>query len=97
LNEVHQQFIDAVKQGRGDRLANDPDLFTGLVWTGADGVKLGLADDFGSVDTVSREIIGTEKTVDFTPQENLLDRLSGKFGAAFGQALSSHFDTMLWQ
>ncbi len=95
LNEVHQQFIDAVKKGRGDRLKENPDLFTGLVWTGADGVKLGLADDFGSVDSVARNIIGTEQKVNFTPQENLLDRLSGKFGAAFGQALSSHFDAML--
>ncbi len=92
LNEVHQQFIEAVKKGRGDRLADHPDLFTGLVWTGVEGVKLGLADDFGSVDSVARNIIGTEKKVNFTPQENLLDRLSGKFGAAFAQALSSHFD-----
>lgn len=92
LDEVHQQFIDAVKKGRGDRLADNPDLFSGLVWTGVEGVKLGLADDFGSVDSVARDIIGTEQTVNFTPQENLLDRLTGKFGAAFGQALSNRFD-----
>lgn len=97
LDEVHQQFIDAVKKGRGERLANDPDLFSGLVWTGAQGIKLGLADDYGNVDSVARDVIGTEHKVDFTPQEKLLDRLTGKFGAAFGQALGSYVQSMSLQ
>jgi protease-4 len=89
VNEVHQQFIDAIRLGRGDRLKESEDVFSGLVWTGEQGVKMGLADDFGSVDSVARDIIGTEKTVNFTPQERLLDKLVGKLGASFGQALGS--------
>lgn len=93
LGQVHQQFIQAVKEGRGDRLkvAETPELFSGLVWTGAEGVKIGLADGFGSVDSVAREELGTEEKVNFTPQEHLMDRLAGKFGAHFGQAMSNMF------
>ncbi len=87
LNEVHQQFIDAVKTGRGDRLVETKDMFSGLVWTGSQGIKLGLADDFGSVDSVAREIIGTKKKLNFTPQERLIDKIAGKLGASFGHAL----------
>ncbi len=97
LDEVHQQFIDAVKQGRGERLKDSPDLFSGLVWTGAQGIKLGLADDIGSVASVAEKVIGAKKIVDFTPQERLLDRLAGKLGTAFGQAMSSHFNGMVFQ
>jgi len=89
VNDVHQQFIAAVRQGRGDRLVETEELFSGLVWTGAQGVKLGLADDFGSIDSVARDIIGAKETRNFTPQEALLDKLAGKFGASFGQALGS--------
>ncbi len=89
VNDVHQQFISAVRQGRGDRLVETEELFSGLVWTGAQGVKLGLADDFGSIDSVARDIIGAKETRNFTPQEALLDKLAGKFGASFGQALGS--------
>jgi protease-4 len=89
LNGVHQQFIDAVKAGRGKRLIVTKDTFSGLVWTGAEGVKLGLADGFGTVDSVAKDIIGTEETLDFTPQEQLFDKLAGKLGASFGHAFSS--------
>ncbi len=89
LAQVHQQFINAVKEGRGDRLADDDDLFSGLVWTGEQGVKLGLADDFGNDDSVAHDIIGAKKRVDFTVQERLLDRLVGKMGASFAHSLSS--------
>lgn len=89
LNDVHKQFIDAVKAGRGNRLVKSDNMFTGLVWTGAEGVKLGLADGFGTVDSIARDVIGTEETVDFTPQEQLFDKLAGKLGASFGHALSS--------
>ncbi|MGZ8151874.1 MAG: S49 family peptidase [Methylovulum sp.] len=89
LDQVHQQFISAVKTGRGDRLKETPELFSGLVWTGEAGVKLGVADDFGNDDYVARELIGAEKQVDFTQQDQLLDRIAGKLGASFGQAIGS--------
>ena len=89
LNQVHQQFINAVKQGRGNRLKESAEMFSGLVWNGEDGVKLGLADDFGSVDSVARTVLGTEEILNFTPREQLLDRLAGKFGASFAQAIGT--------
>lgn len=89
LDQVHQQFISAVKTGRGDRLKETPDMFSGLVWTGEAGVKLGLADDFGNEDKVAKDLIGAEKQVDFTRQERLIDRIAGKLGATFGQAIGS--------
>jgi protease IV len=89
LDQVHQQFIGAVKAGRGDRLKETPDMFSGLVWTGETGVKLGVADGFGNDDFVAKNIIGAEKLVDFTQQGNLMDKISGKLGASFGQAIGS--------
>lgn len=89
LDQVHEQFIAAVRQGRGDRLKETPEMFSGLVWTGEQGVDLGLADDFGSVDSVAREVIGAEEKVNFTPSQRLIDRLAGKFGASFAHAISA--------
>ena len=89
LDQVHQQFISAVKAGRGGRLKETTDMFSGLVWTGEEGVKLGIADGFGNDDYVAREIIGAEELVDFTRQEQFLDRIAGKLGASFGQAIGS--------
>ncbi len=91
LDQVHQQFIGAVREGRGKRLkeTDAPEMFSGLIWTGTEGVRLGLADDFGSVDSVARDQLGTEEKVNFTPQERLIDRLAGKFGASFGHAIAS--------
>jgi protease-4 len=89
LDQVHQQFINAVKAGRGDRLKDTPEMFSGLVWTGEAGVKLGIADSFGSDDYVAKDIIGAEKIVDFTQQGRLIDKLVGKLGASFGQAIGS--------
>lgn len=89
LDQVHQQFIDAVKTGRGDRLKETPDMFSGLVWTGEAGVKLGVADGFGNDDYVAKEIIGAEKLVDFTQQGSLFEKMAGKLGASFGQAIGS--------
>lgn len=97
LDQVHQQFIAAVKQGRGERLKETPEMFSGLVWTGAEGVRLGLADDFGSVDSVARDVLGTEETVNFTPQERLIDRLAGKFGASFGHAIGTAIKSINFQ
>jgi len=89
LDQVHQQFIDAVKTGRGDRLKETPDMFSGLVWTGEAGVKLGVADGFGNDDYVAKEIIGAEKLVDFTQQGSMFEKMAGKLGASFGQAIGS--------
>ena len=89
LDQVHQQFISAVKAGRGDRLKETPDMFSGLVWTGEAGVKLGVADGFGNDDHVAKDIIGAEKLVDFTQQGRLIDKIAGKLGASFGQAIGS--------
>ena len=91
LDEVHQQFIAAVRAGRGDRLVETKDMFSGLVWTGTQGIKLGLADDFGSVDSVAKNVIGTETKMNFTPQEKLFDKIAGKIGASFGHALGATF------
>jgi protease-4 len=89
IDEIHQQFITAVKAGRGSRLKESPELFSGLVWNGARGIDLGLADGFGSVDYVAREVIQAEDIVDFTVKENLPERLARKFGATLGRALWS--------
>jgi protease-4 len=89
LDQVHQQFIKAVKTGRGDRLKETPDMFSGLIWTGEEGVKLGIADDFGNDNSVAKNIIGAERQVDFTQQGRLIDKLAGKLGASFGQAIGS--------
>ncbi len=81
LDQVHGHFIDAVKQGRGERLQDNPDLFSGLIWSGEQAIELGLVDDYGNTDYVAREIIKHEDTVDFTPTELLLDRLADRVGA----------------
>ena len=89
IGEIHQQFIAAVKAGRGTRLKESPELFSGLVWNGARGVELGLADALGSVDYVAREVIKAEDVVDFTVKENLTERLARKFGATLARNLGS--------
>jgi len=86
IGEIHEQFIATVKAGRGARLKESPELFSGLVWNGARGVELGLADALGSVEYVAREVIQAEDIVDFTVKENLTERLVRKFGATLGQA-----------
>lgn len=89
LAQVHQQFISAVKEGRGDRLQIDEDTFSGLVWTGEQGKAIGLVDDYGNDDSVATDIIGAKKRVNFTVQERLIDRLVGRLGASFAHSLSS--------
>jgi protease-4 len=84
IDQIHQQFIGVVKKGRGDRLKETPDLFSGLVWTGEQSIKLGLADDYGSVDSVAREVIKAETIVDYTEKGNIAERLAKRFGASFG-------------
>ena len=74
LNEIHQQFITVVRTGRGKRLKETPDMFTGLFWTGAKAVDMGLADGFGTVDSLARDIIKAEDIIDYTQHEGLPER-----------------------
>jgi protease-4 len=85
IDEIHQQFINVVKQGRGARLHETPDTFSGLFWNGEDAVKLGLADHFGNLDYVAREVVKAEDVVDYTPQDNVAERLAKRFGASIGE------------
>ena len=85
LNQIHQQFIVAVKAGRGQRLKEAPETFSGLFWTGQQAIELGLADQFGSLDFVAREIVKTEEIIDYTRRDNVAERLAKKFGAAMGE------------
>lgn len=84
LNEIHQQFIDVVRKGRGKRLKETPEIFSGLFWSGAKSVELGLADGFGTVESVAREEFKSSNIVDYTQHEGLSDRVLRKFGAAVG-------------
>ncbi|WP_343587035.1 S49 family peptidase [Herbaspirillum sp.] len=88
LNEIHQQFIEVVRQGRGTRLKETPETFSGLVWTGSKAVELGLADGYGTVDSVARDVIKAEDVVDYTQTENLSERVLKKFGVAFGAGVA---------
>ena len=85
--QIHQQFIDVVKQGRGKRLKETPDTFSGLVWNGQKGIELGLADGFGSMESVARDVIKAENIVDFTVKEGFADRLAKRFGAGVASSL----------
>jgi protease-4 len=87
LGEIHQQFINVVRQGRGKRLKESPEIFSGLVWTGERSVELGLTDALGSLEFVAREVIKAEKVVDYTPDDNLFETLSKRLGTTFGETL----------
>jgi len=86
---VHKQFIDKVKSGRGERLADDPDLFSGLFWSGEQAKTLGLVDEFGSLDYVARDVIGVEDIVDYTHKPGLFDQLARDFGVSVGAGLAN--------
>lgn len=85
LDEIHRQFIEVVRTGRGKRLKESPELFTGLFWTGRQAVDLGLADQLASLDFVAREIVKAEDLVDYTRRENVAERLAKRFGGAMGE------------
>lgn len=89
LDQLHREFVDVVKAGRGDRLTEDDRLFSGLFWTGRESITLGLADDFGSAGSVARDVVGAEEIVDFTHKERTLDRLVERLGAGAVQAFTS--------
>lgn len=84
LDQIHQQFIAVVREGRGKRLKETPEIFSGLFWNGEQAVKLGLADRFGNLDFVAREVVKAEDVVDYTPRDNVAERLAKRFGAAMG-------------
>jgi protease-4 len=81
LTDIHRQFIDVVRQGRGKRLQETPEMFSGLFWNGDRAIKMGLADEIGSVDSVARDVIKAEDIVDYTARENIADRLAKRLGA----------------
>ena len=85
LGQIHQQFIAVVKAGRGDRLKETPETFSGLFWTGQQAVELGLADKLGTLEYVAREVVKQEEIVDYTRRDNVAERLAKRFGAAVGE------------
>ena len=95
LAAIHEQFIARVREGRGDRLAKDDTIFSGLIWTGAQGKELGLVDELAGTDQVAREVIGAEKIVNYTEKPDYLERLADRFGLAVGSALTSGFASPL--
>lgn len=86
LNEVHSHFIEAVRNGRGERLVETDDIYSGLIWSGESAIALGLVDAYGNTDSVAREI-DAEDVVDFTPRSGLLERLAERVGASIGQQI----------
>ncbi|MDP3136358.1 MAG: S49 family peptidase [Burkholderiaceae bacterium] len=87
LDQIHRQFIDTVRAGRGKRLKEIPELFSGLFWTGQQAIELGLADQLGSLDFVAREVVKAEDLVDYTRRENVAERLAKRFGASIGEGM----------
>ena len=85
LNQIHTQFIEVVKKGRGDRLKETPELFSGLFWSGQQAVELGLADSLGSIDGVARDVVKAPDVIDYTQRENVAERLVKRFGVAVGE------------
>lgn len=84
IDQIHQQFIQVVRQGRGERLKETSETFSGLFWNGDEAVSLGLADHLGGLDYVAREVVKAEEIIDYTPHENLAERLAKRFGAGVG-------------
>ena len=95
LNQVHAEFIRSVKEGRGDRLKQNPDLFSGLVWAGRQSIELGLADGVGDLRSVARDVIGAETIVNFTSEEEIFDRIVHQFGTAVGLVFAELAGTRL--
>ncbi len=91
LDQIHQQFITVVKAGRGKRLKEMPEMFSGLFWSGQQAVELGLADQLGGLEYVAREVVKAEEIIDYTRRENVAERLAKKFGAAMGEGAMRAF------
>ena len=90
LGEIHRQFIEVVRKGRGTRLKETPEMFSGLMWTGSQSVAMGLADDYGTVDSVARDLIKAETILDYSVKENIAERFAKRLGADMGQSLAFH-------
>jgi protease-4 len=88
IDQIHQQFIKTVRDGRGERLKDEPDLFSGLFWNGEEALRLGLVDQLGSVDSVARDVVKAEEVIDYTRRDNLAERLARRFGASLGESLA---------
>ena len=87
LEEIHKQFIDVVRKGRGDRLKETPEMFSGLIWTGSQSIQLGLADELGTVDSVARDVIKAKDILDFSVKENIAERFAKRLGADVSESL----------
>jgi len=85
LDQIHGQFIDVVKAGRGKRLKETPETFSGLFWSGQQAIELGLADQLGNLDYVAREVVKAEEIMDYTHRENVAERLIKRFGTSIGE------------
>jgi len=90
IDEIHQQFITVVKNGRGSRLKETPDIFSGLVWSGVGAIERGLADDLGNVESVAKNVLKTDNIVDYTEEERLSDRVLRKLGASMGEGMAQY-------
>ncbi|MGL6079599.1 S49 family peptidase [Methyloversatilis discipulorum] len=88
LGDVHQQFIEVVRKGRGERLKESPDMFSGLMWSGSRSIELGLADDLGSVEYVARDVVKAADIVDFTQRQNIAERFAKQLGADLGESVT---------
>jgi len=93
LDQIHQQFIAVVKEGRGERLKETPETFSGLFWSGQQAVEIGLADQLGSLDFVAREVVKAEEIIDYTRRDNVAERLVKRFGVAMGAGVMSALKT----
>ncbi|KAF7599104.1 MAG: S49 family peptidase [Candidatus Dactylopiibacterium carminicum] len=97
LAEIHQQFIDVVRKGRGERLKETPELYSGLVWSGERSVEMGLSDGLGSVASVARDLTKAEKLRDYTRRENIAERFAKRLGAEIGSSLRSSVEQLDWR
>ena len=88
INDIHQQFIEVVKKGRGKRLKETPETFSGLIWTGQRSIEMGLADDFGTVESVARDVIKAKDVIDYTQKANIAERFAKRFGAGVAQGFA---------
>ena len=89
LDDIHHQFIDVVRKGRGKRLKEVPEMFSGLMWTGTKSIEMGLADGYGTVDSVARDIIKAEDVRDYSVRQNLAEKFARQFGANMAEGVAS--------
>ena len=89
LGEIHAQFVDVVRKGRGKRLKETPDMFSGLMWSGATSIELGLADGYGTVDSVARDVFNASDVRDFSVKQNFAERFAKQFGADMAESMAN--------